>query len=94
MPRCRRLESLYHLAVGWKGGKPDLGAICFYLKNRDPQNWRDVQHLDQAIGHYILSDRPMTEEQWIAERTKVIEAKPVDSPVLAADTDDEAKPLE
>ena len=83
-------ESLYHLAVGWKGGKPDLGAICFYLKNRDPQNWRDVQHLDQAIGHYILSDRPMTEEQWIAERTKVIESKPVDSQVLAsAKTQDE-----
>jgi hypothetical protein len=30
-----------------------------------------VQHLDAAIGHYIVSDRPMTEEQWIAERTKL-----------------------
>jgi hypothetical protein len=62
------VETLYQLAIGWKGGKPDLGAICFYLKNKRPSEWRDVQHLDQAVGHYIISDRPMTEEEWERER--------------------------
>ena len=28
----------------------DLGAMCFYLKNRDPENWEDVQKRHIA-GH-------------------------------------------
>ena len=89
----------------WKDGKvtkvpyrkyviPDVTAGIFWLKNRDPANWRDVQNINADVGHYIISDRPMTEEQWIAERTKVIESKRVDSTVLAADAGDKAKPLE
>ena len=34
----RVVETLYQLAIGWKGGKPDLGAICFYLKNKRPRS--------------------------------------------------------
>ena len=71
----RVIESLYTLAVGWKGSKPDLGAICFWLKNRAPQDWRDVQNINADVGHYILSNAPMTEDEWIAARTKTIEAK-------------------
>jgi hypothetical protein len=67
-----------------------------YLKNKRPSEWRDVQHLDQAVGHYILSNAPMTEEQWIAERTKLepkqLEAKRL--PDAIQDTDDTDKPLE
>ena len=55
----RVVETLYQLAVGWKGGKPDLGAICFYLKNKRPNEWRDVQNINADVGHYIISDRPM-----------------------------------
>jgi hypothetical protein len=87
----RVVESLYQLAIGWKGGKPDLGAICFFLKNRDPANWRDVQHLDQAVGRYIIADRPMSEEEWIAARADA--AKPVATALLPSDNDT-AKPLE
>jgi len=36
----------------------------FWLKNRDPENWRDVQNVDHVLGKYIISDRPMTEEEW------------------------------
>jgi len=39
------------------------------LKNRDPERWRDVEHV---MGKYIISDRPMTIEQWAAERATVI----------------------
>ena len=60
--------------MGRGRGPPGNDATGFAYS---PHEWRDVQHLDQAVGHYIISDRPMTEEQWIAERTKVIEAKPV-----------------
>ena len=74
----RVVESLYQQALA---GNPT--CIIFWLKNRDPAHWRDVQNITGDIGHYILSDRPMTEAEWIEQRTKVIEAKPVDSPVLA-----------
>jgi hypothetical protein len=47
----------------------------FWLKNRDIQNWRDVQNVDHVLGKYIISDRPMTEEQWAAERATVIDEK-------------------
>ena len=51
--------------------------MIFWLKNRRPSEWRDVHLVDGAVGHYIISDRPMTEAEWIAERTKVIDATPV-----------------
>ena len=43
----------------------------FWLKNRRPDRWRDVQQLQGDVGHYLISDRPLTEEQWIEERTKL-----------------------
>jgi hypothetical protein len=26
---------------------PDLGCMAFYLKNKDPVNWKDVRHVEQ-----------------------------------------------
>ena len=60
--------------VGWNGQPPNTTA-AISGKNRRPDRWRDVQQLQGEIGHYIISDRPMSEEQWIRERT-LIEAKP------------------
>ena len=67
-------------------------CIVFWLKNRDPSNWRDVQNLSADVGHYILSDRPMTEDEWIAQLTKVIDARPSTGldPVVRADARAEA----
>ena len=50
----------------------------FWLKNRDPDNWRDVQNVDHVLGKYIISDRPMTEEQWAAERATIIDERVVE----------------
>ena len=50
---------------------PDTTAMIFFLKNRAPERWRDVQRIDAAMGHYVLSDRPMTEEEWVRERASV-----------------------
>jgi hypothetical protein len=61
-------ESLYRNALAG-----NTAAQIFWLKNRRPDRWRDVQHLDQAVGHYILSNAPMTEQQWIEARTRLIE---------------------
>jgi hypothetical protein len=66
-------RSLYQLAIGWNGNPPNLGACCFWLKNRRPSEWRDVHQIDQAVGHYIISDRPLSETEWIEQRTKLIE---------------------
>ena len=64
---------------------PDPTSCVFWLKNRRPDQWRDAQRIDSAIGHYVLSERPMTVDEWIRERTiadggepKTIEHNPDD----------------
>ena len=42
------------------------------MKNRDPERWRDVQNVEHVMGKYLISDHPMTAEQWAAERATVI----------------------
>jgi len=84
----RVVDSLYRRAIGG-----DVTACIFWLKNRRPSEWRDVQNINADVGHYILSDRPMSEDQWIAERTKVIEHDKL-SPGLAHTSTDTDKPLE
>ena len=46
-------------------GSSDLGAICFWLKNKRPSEWRDVQNINADVGHYIISDKPMSEDEWM-----------------------------
>jgi hypothetical protein len=43
------------------------------MKNRDPQHWRDSQQLEHVLGKYIISDQPMSEEDWARERADVID---------------------
>ena len=52
---------------------PDVGAAFIWLKNRDPDRWRDVQNVEHVLGKYIISDKPMTEEEWAAARATVID---------------------
>jgi hypothetical protein len=42
---------------------PDVTAQIFWLKNRDRAHWRDAWHFDHTLGKYVISNRPMTEEQ-------------------------------
>jgi hypothetical protein len=56
---------------------PDVTAGIFWLKNRDPEHWRDSQKMEHVLGRYMISDRPMTEEEWARERATVIDAEPV-----------------
>jgi hypothetical protein len=55
---------------------PDVTAGIFWMKNRDPQNWRDTQQTEHVLGKYIISDKPMSEEQWARERADVIDVEP------------------
>jgi hypothetical protein len=55
---------------------PDTTAAIFWLKNRDPQHWRDSQQLEHVLGKYLISDQPMTPEQWARERADVLDAEP------------------
>ena len=56
---------------------PDVTAQIFWLKNRDPAHWRDAWQMEHVLGKYIISDRPMTEEEWIREcGATVIDAAP------------------
>jgi hypothetical protein len=43
------------------------------LKNRDPERWRDVQNVEHVMGKYLISDHPMTPEQWSTERATIID---------------------
>ena len=49
---------------------PYVGAAFIWLKNRDPERWRDTQQVEHAIGKYIISDHVMTEEEWARERAQ------------------------
>ena len=44
---------------------PDPTSMIWWLKNRRPDRWRDVQNIDHAVGVYHISEHPMTEEEWI-----------------------------
>ena len=50
---------------------PDVTAQIFWLKNRDPAHWRDAWQMEHVTGKYIISDKPMSEEQWIRERATI-----------------------
>jgi hypothetical protein len=54
---------------------PDVTACIFWLKNRKPADWRDAQQMEHVLGRYIISDKPMTEEEWIRERATVVDAE-------------------
>jgi hypothetical protein len=59
---------------------PDVAAAFIWLKNRDPQHWRDSQQLEHVLGKYIISDRPMSEEDWARERADVIDDTLIEAP--------------
>jgi hypothetical protein len=66
---------------------PDPTSMIFWLKNRDPARWRDVQALEHSLGKYIISDKPMTQEQWAKERATVVDV----TPALPSGNDEEKK---
>ena len=47
---------------------PEMTAAIFWLKNRRPDLWRDAWQLEHTLGKYHISDKPMTEEEWIKAR--------------------------
>ena len=51
---------------------PDVTAAFIWLKNRDPDRWRDVQNVEHVLGKYLISDHPMTIEQWAEERATIV----------------------
>ena len=64
----------------------DVAAI-FWLKNRDPANWRDAWQIENVTGKYVISDTAMSEEQWVRERAVVIDGEATDvTPALEDDT--------
>jgi hypothetical protein len=46
----------------------DVTVQIFWPKNRDSEHWRDAWQVDVSRGKYVLSETPMTEDQWLAER--------------------------
>jgi hypothetical protein len=55
---------------------PDVTAGIFWMKNRDPAHWRDSQQMEHVLGKYIISDKPMTEQEWARERADVLDVEP------------------
>ena len=62
---------------------PDVTAQIYWLKNRRPDRWRDVQNIDHAVGVYRISEKPLSEIEWIKQYAS-----------NAADLDLEAKAIE
>jgi hypothetical protein len=63
--------------------------MIFWLKNRRPDRWRNVQNIDHAVGVYHISEAPMTEEDWIREHTS--NAKQLDLEAKAIEHDANAR---
>lgn len=61
---------------------PDTVAALFWLKNRRPDKWRDVQRLEAELGHYVISERPLSIEEWIKDHTDTKQIDGVADPVL------------
>ena len=57
---------------------PDVTACIFWLKNRDPAHWRDAWQVAHTLGKYVISDKPMTEEEWTREHATLIDVTPDD----------------
>jgi hypothetical protein len=55
---------------------PDVTACIFWLKNRDPAHWRDAWQVEHTLGKYTISDRPLTEQEWIEARADVVDVEP------------------
>ena len=49
------------------GFRSEFIRIAEVAANRRPDHWRDVQNIEARMGHYVISERPMTEEEWIRE---------------------------
>jgi hypothetical protein len=56
---------------------PDVTAGIFWLKNRDPAHWRDAWQIEASVGRYIISDKPMSVDDWVRERAVVVDAEPI-----------------
>jgi hypothetical protein len=59
---------------------PDVTACIFWLKNRDPAHWRDAWQFEHTLGKYIISYRPMIEQEGIDARADVIDVTPEKEP--------------
>jgi hypothetical protein len=53
-----------------------MTAAIFWSKNRDPARWRDAWQIGANIRKYIISEKPMTQERWLAERATMIDVSP------------------
>jgi hypothetical protein len=75
LTRARRASNFHHRArqnADHRQPKPEKRNII-WMKNRDPTHWRDAWQLEHVTGKYVISDKPMTEEQWIKERAVVVD---------------------
>jgi hypothetical protein len=71
---------------------PDPTSMIFWLKNRDPARWRDAWQLEHVTGKYVISDKPLTEAEWIKQTgATVIDGEATDArptPAIEDKSDD------
>ena len=67
---------------------PDVTAQIYWLKNRRPDRWRDVQNIEAKMGHYVISERPMTEEEWIREHCSNADQLDLEAEAIEQDAND------
>jgi hypothetical protein len=60
---------------------PDVTAGIFWLKNRKPAQWRDAWQLEHKLGRYLISDKPMSEAEWVAAHA--VDVTPKDDELLS-----------
>jgi hypothetical protein len=67
---------------------PDPTSMIWWLKNRRPDRWRDVQNIDHAVGVYHISEKPMSEEAWIREHCSNADQLDLEAKAIEHDAND------
>jgi hypothetical protein len=67
---------------------PDVTAQIFFLKNRRPDLWRDVHNIEAEMGHYVIADHELTEEEWIKLHASNAEQLELEAKAIESDAND------
>jgi hypothetical protein len=66
---------------------PDVTAAVFWLRNRRPDKWRDVHNIEAEMGHYVISEKPLTIDEWVRDHATNADTLELEAKALEHDAE-------
>ena len=66
--RCFHDQDLLQTIGRHKKKRGPMAGVYAYILSARACSMRDVQAIEAALGDYVISERPLTENEWAAER--------------------------